>query len=947
MKKLALFIHGLGGDAGSTWGQFPELIRAETKVAELYDVDSVNYDTGFFGSQPSLAACATSLKTAIENRYKDYSDIALIAHSQGGLIARSYIAERLNSHQPLRVSRLLTFATPHHGSGHATLLKRVLGTSQQVKDLDPNSEFLRALAMAWGQAEADRYVRTKYAVAAGDAIVGQVSAMGHWSPDYEVVSGVGHRTIVKPESASDTSFLIAKKFLLEEPLLPGGVEADYRAPLLRLNYLEAKETTRFIYAARVLRFIGRDAEIEKLDAFLSGPEQPFRWMVLYGSGGVGKSRLALELCLALRNEWHTGFLPQEGDEPDWGRWQPLIPTLIVVDYAARDTERTGKLLRALSGRGPADGTMRLSAPVRVLLIERMGKGDWLDKIVGTGTEKARVEACHASEDLPLLALSDPWPIFKFVLEQAKRPLPDKEETLAALDGIDPERRPLFAYFMADAIAAGNDVRQFDAERLLDDVINRARDKFWKSADATPKEERLLALATMTRGLPVSALDEVTEKLLPSWDIDRHPAAFLAMTGRESGETIPPLEPDIVGEHFALSCLAQKNLSDADRARLCELAWRFGSGGMSAFILRSHQDLPAHPMLKWVRKIPTSEAGWHLVWAPVARDLTFLLRSRDPDATATLLNDMRGVAASAPENWGHPKINFSAPGFELPVASLLWALWAEAATASIGCDLASLLENSALNGPQRGNTFFYENPLVTRDREAAFAALNDIRGVAAARDEASLWKTWTYAALGMMDEVSSRDPIAASILLHEILSVTEAKRGEDFMWRAMVGNIVNAAVRDWLEEMRDAAKAHYDAAAWEQFGKAALTLSFDLQWVSPCAVRALLDEMRGVAEARDETPLWEWWAIASFSLIVNLESRDPAVSRALVNDMLEAVETHPGAVGGWQTKVVGLVLKAAFDLTMDLASRDPVAARAFCADVLGLPDWLLQKMKFGE
>jgi len=55
-------------------------------------------------------------------------------------------------------------------------------------------------------------------------------------------------------------------------------------------------------------------------------------------------------------------------------------------------------------------------------------------------------------------------------------LPNKTETLVTLENIDPERRPLFAYFMADAIAAGHDVRDFDAEHLLEDVIRRAREK---------------------------------------------------------------------------------------------------------------------------------------------------------------------------------------------------------------------------------------------------------------------------------------------------------------------------------------------------------------------------------------------------------------------------------------------------------------------------------------
>ena len=72
-------------------------------------------------------------------------------------MARYYVAERINSVQPL---------PPHHGPGFATWLKWVLFASQQTEDLDPNSEFMRALAVAWGQAKADGRVLTKYVVAA-------------------------------------------------------------------------------------------------------------------------------------------------------------------------------------------------------------------------------------------------------------------------------------------------------------------------------------------------------------------------------------------------------------------------------------------------------------------------------------------------------------------------------------------------------------------------------------------------------------------------------------------------------------------------------------------------------------------------------------------------------------------------------------------------------------
>ena len=130
-------------------------------------------------------------------------------------------------------------------------------------------------------------------------------------------------------------------------------------------------------------------------------------------------------------------------------------------------------------------------------------------------------------------MTDPWPFFEHVLREANRPLPDKTTTLAALDDIDPERRPLFAHFMADAIAAGRNVHELDAERLLEDVIERARTRFWRPFGCSAKEERLLALATIAGGVPAEAIATLPAPFAFAWDIDRHPALFSAMTGLAS------------------------------------------------------------------------------------------------------------------------------------------------------------------------------------------------------------------------------------------------------------------------------------------------------------------------------------------------------------------------------------------------------------------------------
>jgi hypothetical protein len=135
--------------------------------------------------------------------------------------------------------------------------------------------------------------------------------------------------------------------------------------------------------------------------------------------------------------------------------------------------------------------------------------------------------------------------------------------------------------------------------------------------------------------------------------------------------------------------------------------------------------------------------------------------------------------------------------------------------------------------------------------------------------------------------------------------------------------------------------------WQAWAAAGTNLMTELASGDPVGARALVDDIHGVAEQRRDAALWEGWAQASFFLIVSLGSRDRAVSRVVLNDMLETVETHPGAVGGWQTMTVGLVLQAAFTLTKDLAPRDPDAAGAVCAETLGVPEAALQMMKFGD
>jgi hypothetical protein len=946
-KRLALFIHGLRGATEPTWQLFPGMIKADADLAGKYDVAGFDYSTGLFGSYPALSTVAQSLKTEIETRYATYSEIAIIAHSQGGLIARQYIANAINSGERLTVRRLLTFATPHLGSIVASLGKWVPGVSQQAKALALDSDFILSLSTAWAQAKGDTRVRTKYVIAADDAVVGPTSAAGPmWSPTLDALTGKGHRSAVKPNQPIDTAFLLTKRFLLEELALPGATDVDHRQPLLHYKHVEPSPMTRFAFGAQYLPFQGRTAELTSLAAFLEQPDQDFHWLVVHGPGGVGKSRLVLEFCHAIRDEWHAGFLHDESQEPDWARWDPIAPTLIAIDYAARNTERVGRLMRGLAGRGPADGTRALAAPVRVLLIERSNDEQWLDDIVGAGMIGKRVQASRAAQDLPVPGLDDPWPIFQHVFREAGRPLPDRAPTLQALAKIDPARRPLFAHFVADAMAAGRDVHQFDQTQLLDDVIRRTRNKFWRPAGVRGPEERALILATMTGGLTTHQLATLADPLLPRWDVDRHPPLFQQMTGHLAIERIAPLEPDIVGEHFVLASLAAKNLTDRDRLRFITHAWQLNPKEMAFFVLRAHSDLQKNAILPLLRHRPNAQDIDPRFWMQTAMHLIAEAVSGfvriSPAESLALLRDMHEVAIEKDERhlwvyWAKSISDFiiamklsSAEGEWLirlmdslcAVAfrvddDFIWERWASVA-ASLLRDIfqlspyaaGALASNLRIIATLRGEAELWEcwalaaRNLMALDRASANALLNEIETAATPRNEEGLWACWAYAARFLAIELLDENATHA-VEIAQGIRRRAIRRGEPCLWTAWAAirceharqqcDRASDTALTLLDEVRAEARACNEPAIWWWWALTVGGLSQELGKTPHEAALLLLDQLHAAAIDRDDPDIWIMWSKAAANFIRNRHAREPENARRVYFQFIAAMKEAKNAV----------------------------------------------------
>ena len=374
------------------------------------------------------------------------------------------------------------------------------------------------------------------------------------------------------------------------------LEQQNPQPDLVLPLFPVTKATRMHFASRSIPFLGRGFEFNELMAFLKD-ERQFSWWLLMGVGGLGKSRLALEFCLRFGNAWRMGFLPNISRHFDWSSWQPEEPTLIVVDYASLRGEEVREILLSLWFRSDS-----LNLPVRVLLIERTLEKGQLNRLFGitrATQEYHAIELSQFNEPLELAAM-DSNGLLELMCnispKLANQSQSNKNEVIAKLTEIDPLKRPLFAAISADAIESGRDLRSWDREQLLQDLLGRERQKLWANAGVDERDENLLALATMMQGAELNIVRNPPKGINLPTPQKALKDRYESMCGRRLDKVFHPLEPDIVGEFFVLEHLkgdelfGLSNLPDYWYA-----AYRGQGDKFLTFLRRTMQDFETHPV----------------------------------------------------------------------------------------------------------------------------------------------------------------------------------------------------------------------------------------------------------------------------------------------------------------------------------------------------------------
>jgi pimeloyl-ACP methyl ester carboxylesterase/tetratricopeptide (TPR) repeat protein len=225
-----VFIHGIFSSP-RVWSEFDRLIAGDCDLAQLealhfsYDSPIVRFNT--LRRIPDLDDVADSLDIFLKVEAKHLSTLALVTHSQGGLVAQRYLARTLqrgHGQDLARIMQVVMFACPHSGSEVVLSLRRIAGRWWK----HPQESEIRPISAAVAEAHEvvqNRIVHAKsssaheYPIAihvyAGEAdnVVKRTSARSVF-PNAGVLPG-DHFSIVRPDGPAHRSYTTLKRHLLD------------------------------------------------------------------------------------------------------------------------------------------------------------------------------------------------------------------------------------------------------------------------------------------------------------------------------------------------------------------------------------------------------------------------------------------------------------------------------------------------------------------------------------------------------------------------------------------------------------------------------------------------------------------------------------------------------------------------------------------------------------
>ena len=239
-----VFVHGLGGDAISTWHPQGKRDDDDCWLGWLgndnlcvniwsfgYSAEATNWKS--HSSMP-LFDQASNLLDWLDSRELGQRPLIFITHSMGGLLVKKMLNSALTFQKQAILEQtkgIVFLATPHTGSHLANLIDNIgvlTRTTISVKELKAHHPQLRELNQWYRQNVRSLEIATKvyYETQAVNRIL--VVDPDRADPGIEGVNPVGmpddHISICKPESQNSQVYLGVKRFIKECLNTPGWLD---------------------------------------------------------------------------------------------------------------------------------------------------------------------------------------------------------------------------------------------------------------------------------------------------------------------------------------------------------------------------------------------------------------------------------------------------------------------------------------------------------------------------------------------------------------------------------------------------------------------------------------------------------------------------------------------------------------------------------------------------
>jgi tetratricopeptide (TPR) repeat protein len=318
-------------------------------------------------------------------------------------------------------------------------------------------------------------------------------------------------------------------------------------------------------SSSALPLFGRERERRLLEFWWKEPAG-FDLRLIIGPGGSGKTRFAVEFIENIRKQgYFAGFVEGlDAVKKIPSLFQYRKPTLLVIDYAETKDSLVKAILVRIAEREATDPKIRLLLLARDL-------GEWWEDVYSECASPLQATVKHPATIVVLEPLAERIETRKELFEKTLRHFSrilNKEMPATPLINLSDDHfaLPLFVQMAALAVLEGKVIS--GAGDLLDETLDH-EDRYWcGSIDRQPGDidiakqlaPKFMALVTLLGGANEEKCLALAEQYFPKSQKPAYRAligGLLDLYSDALTRNIPPLQPDVLGEHLVATVLEKK------------------------------------------------------------------------------------------------------------------------------------------------------------------------------------------------------------------------------------------------------------------------------------------------------------------------------------------------------------------------------------------------------